>query len=86
MTRRVHVTDHALIRYLERALGVDTEGLRRRIARAARPGAEKGADAIIVDGVRFCLSDHTVTTVTGPAGRKCKRGLRAKSRQKARKR
>ena len=32
---RLHVTDHAVLTYLERVHGVDIEGLRRRIARNA---------------------------------------------------
>lgn len=78
--RRIHVTDHALVRYLDRVHGVDIERLRLRIARAARSGTEVGADAVVKDGVRYCLADHTVVTVTGPAGRPCKRGLRARKK------
>ncbi len=37
MTVRVHITDHAVLRYLERGLGVDVAGLRRRIARSPSP-------------------------------------------------
>lgn len=30
-TPKVHVTDHAVVRYLERVVGIDVEDIRRRI-------------------------------------------------------
>ncbi|MBC6416253.1 MAG: hypothetical protein GDA47_00280 [Rhodospirillales bacterium] len=65
--RLPQVTDHAVLRYLERGLGVDVEALRRRIARvlapvavpADRAGAPK---ALISGGLRYRLE-------AGPDGR-----------------
>ena len=66
-----HITDHAVLRYLERGWGVDINGLRGRIA-AQLPAAEMvmetlGDGAVVRDGLRFHLrraEDGTVVLVT----------------------
>lgn len=60
---RVRVSDHAVIRYLERALNVDVEGLRRRIGARADIAFEAGAGAVVIDGVRYIVADATLVTV-----------------------
>ena len=59
----IHITDHALLRYLERAHGVDVEALRRKLAGHAAIGIEYGAAAVIVGSVKLVLVENTVTTV-----------------------
>lgn len=59
----VIVSDHALVRYIERVLGVDVETLRREIGRRVDRGAELGACGVEVDGWLYKLQDGTVTTV-----------------------
>ena len=63
-----HVTDHALLRYLERVQGVDIDALRRelgtRVGRIARPGAT----GVQIDGMSYRLQTaengtHVVCTV-----------------------
>ena len=69
----IEVTDHAIVRYLERVLGVDLDGVREVIVRSldsqrARRLVEFGGGArctITVDGIVFCLRGQTVTTVLG---------------------
>ncbi len=71
----LRITDHALLRYLERGLGVDIAGLRCRVA-ARVPAADAvvdalGEGAVIHDGLRFHLrqaEDGTVTLVTVSSG------------------
>lgn len=63
MTRRAVVTDHAVVRYLERVCGVDVEAVRTRIERTAQPGVAVGASAINVGQAKFILRGHVVTTV-----------------------
>lgn len=63
--RRLVVTDHAVLRYLERARvrdlaawrdrGVDVEAVRAAIATAAARGVTAGASAVRIDGVRLVL-------------------------------
>lgn len=43
------VTDHAVIRYLERGLGINVGALRAHIAGLAENGAELGATGIKID-------------------------------------
>lgn len=62
-TRRPHVTDHALVRYLERVEGIDVIAARRAIEEAVRQGVETGADAVLLDGMRYCLQNRAVVTV-----------------------
>lgn len=59
----VHITDHALVRYLERVLLVDVEGLRRRIGREidGRLIEELGdPSGVSVNGVTFTLKGKSV--------------------------
>ena len=68
-----HVTDHALVRFLDRGGGSDVEILRERIANsltrahsAAR--AVSGSDYLItVDGMTFVVRGENVTTVLDDA-------------------
>ena len=60
---RVHVSDHALLRYLERVEGVDVAAARRAIARTCRVGVEHEAAGVVANGFRFKLNGCTVTTV-----------------------
>lgn len=59
----VHVTDHAVIRYLERVMGYDIESLRRQIGHQMSPAAELGACGLVRDGYRYVLLDRTLITV-----------------------
>lgn len=64
-----HISDHALIRLLERAGGYDMETLRARMERAlsrAHAAARSISDSdylIRVDGHTFVVRGDTVTTV-----------------------
>ncbi|TCT35395.1 hypothetical protein [Martelella mediterranea] len=56
------VSDHALLRYLERRHGLDVEGLRAEICAACRDGVRYGAKAVLADGVKFIIAGDTVVT------------------------
>ena len=66
----VHVTDHALVRYLERVHSVDMEGLRKRIGRSVHSAVKYGAAGVRIDGVRYRLINNRVITVLPVDGRK----------------
>lgn len=72
---RLRVTDHALVRFLDRAAGLDAEGLRRQIAasleRAARVAGTLQAREyrILVDGLEYRVADGRVVTIIDPADR-----------------
>jgi hypothetical protein len=57
---RIRVTDHVLVRYLERVHGYNMEGLRREIATRLQPAADAGATSLIADGVVFVIGSDDV--------------------------
>lgn len=61
--RTPHVTDHAVLRYMQRAEGVDVEAKRKEIARLVQNGVDQDACGVIRDGLRFVLVDASVVTV-----------------------
>lgn len=62
--RRPHVSDHAMLRYLERVVGIDVDLHRRDVERRVARAVELGACGLISDGFRYVISDFRVTTVT----------------------
>lgn len=56
--RRLEISDHAVLRWLERVEGVDVAAIRRRILAACRAGAEHGAGGVALDGVHFSIRYH----------------------------
>lgn len=61
--RLLQVSDHALVRYMERVLGHDLDVLRDEIAERVEAGAELGAEAVIIDGFRYALQGKCVVTI-----------------------
>lgn len=61
MTGPVTVTDHAVLRYLERVVGLDIERLRSEMAVACHNSA--GAPCVRVEGVRYIVRGSAVVTV-----------------------
>ena len=57
---KLHVSDHAVLRYLERRHGVDIEAVRRHLAGLAVNAAELGAVAVRVEEVRLFLRDDDI--------------------------
>lgn len=58
------VTDHAVIRYLERVRGVDIEALRRRIGRKVDLALELEASAAVADGFCYRIVNGKVVSVS----------------------
>ena len=64
MKRRLHITDHVVLRHLERVQGVDIESVRDEIARAvALAEGHQGACAVNVDGWSYRIEGDAVVTV-----------------------
>ncbi len=57
------VTDHAVLRYLERAHGLDVELVRRHLEGLAANAVELGATGVRIERVMLVLRSETVTTV-----------------------
>jgi len=62
--KRVAVSDHAVLRYLERRYKTDVEAIRQEILTPCRVAAIKaGASQITVAGLTFKISDGVITTI-----------------------
>lgn len=55
MSRKVIVSDHAILRYLERVGGFDIPRLRREISERVQSAADIGAGAVVIDGHSFLI-------------------------------
>ena len=64
----LRVTDHAVLRYLERAMEFEIEKVREHIARLCEGAAAIGAACIRVDGLRYEIRNNTVITITPDDG------------------
>lgn len=51
------VTDHAILRYLERVMGVDVEWVRRTIAANTAAAVAMGATSVSKDGVTYSIRE-----------------------------
>ena len=58
-----NVTDHAVLRYLERVKNVDVDGARREIAQAMRSAMAHNVSCVRWRGARFIVRDGSVITV-----------------------
>ena len=65
LLKPMHITDHALLRYMERKLEMDVEKLRGELMTDDLKGAiNKGVKKIKLRGVTFVIKDNAVVTVT----------------------
>ncbi len=77
-----HVTDHAVLRHLERVQGIDVEAVRRELGHKVDAAVEAGARATVVEGIRYVLvEDRLISCVPVKSiplrdGRKRRRRLR----------
>jgi len=66
------VTDHAVVRFMERVMDIDIPAIRQQIARAVPavaidPSASDGDHSIwLRDGFQFLLTPHSVISVLSP--------------------
>lgn len=71
----IRVSDHALLRFIERAGGLDVEALRSALEgslkRATSAAADIGAREVVItaDGLRYVVVNSVVVTITEPARR-----------------
>ena len=70
MKGAIHVTDHAVLRYLERAHGLDVETVRLHLAGRVVNAARLGAVGVTVENVKLVMRRkgadiHVVTTLKG---------------------
>lgn len=61
---RLRVSDHALVRYMDRVLGYDVEAVRRELAsKVDAADGHDGCCGVVIDGFSYKLVDDTITTV-----------------------
>ena len=71
------VSDHAVIRYLERKHGFDFEGVRNGLLTdTVRAALEAGLEGVKIDGGTLKLRDKTVTTFIAAAGKEVPKSRR----------
>lgn len=61
--RPIPVTDHAVLRWLERIEGIDIAALRASIGRSGAVGLAFGATFVVVGGGKLVVADGKVVTV-----------------------
>lgn len=66
MKSPIRVTDHAVLRYLERADSLDVEAARNHLASRVTNGARLGAIGVTIENVKLVLKRHAdgVSVVT----------------------
>lgn len=57
------ISDHALVRYLERFVGVDVDSIRKELQKHITPKIYKGKIPFR-DGLKFVIEDGVVVTIT----------------------
>jgi len=63
MKKPIPVTDHAVLRYLERVAGVDVEAIRNRIYDQIKDPLAAGASGVISNGIAYRFIGSKVTTI-----------------------
>jgi len=59
----MHVTDHAVLRYLERKYKLDIAAMKKEMAATAEPAMRAGALYSYVDGISYVFEGETIITV-----------------------
>lgn len=60
------ISDHALLRYIERVLNIDVDELRSEIlTKSVVQAIQAGATAVTVNGVKFVVNGVTIVTTLG---------------------
>ena len=76
----VRVTEHAILRYLERAMGFNIEAVRQHIAGICEGPAAIGAVCVRTEGLRFEIVNNTVLTVAPDRQNPSKTGIERNQR------
>lgn len=59
----ITVSDHAVVRYMERVLGFHVETVRWAIEHVCREAVEAGASSVRIGGLTYMIKGKTVTTI-----------------------
>lgn len=82
--KKCDVSDHAVLRWLERVRGLDIDAVKAEIREKVYPAVAMGATCFAIGDTRFAIENGVITTVMTRRQRKNKawRG-RAKGRRRA---
>ena len=58
----LHISDHAVLRYLERAHGLDVAAVKKHLAGRAVNAIRLGAVGVQIEGVKLVIHNATMTT------------------------
>lgn len=65
------ISDHAILRFIERSMGIDVASIKKRLlSDAVKDAIRSGASAVVVDGVRLRVADNVIVTVIEPPAAK----------------
>lgn len=64
----LHVTDHAVLRFLERAYGLDVASVRAEMLSGVQVAINFGASVVIAHGVRLVIRDGRTVVTALPKG------------------
>lgn len=59
-----YVTDHAVLRHLQRVQGIDVEAVRRELGFKVDAAIEAGAAATVSNGIRYVLVENRLVSCT----------------------
>ena len=70
---KLTVTDHALMRYIERVLKVDLKPVRREMLnqKLVKEAAAAGASAVKINNFVYLIENDKIITVTDDGDRRC---------------
>ena len=63
MTKRLPVTDHTVVRYLERVAAIDIDAIRQRIHDHTHQALAHGARGIVSNGITYRFAGGKVVSV-----------------------
>jgi len=65
MTRKhTYISDHAVMRYMERAMGFDMNDIRERMhSDSLKAAIDAGANKVTIDGLEFLVREGRVITI-----------------------
>lgn len=66
------VSDHAVLRFLQRVQGIDIEKVREHIATTCAPAIAACATTLKADGAQYCFRNGAVITVRRATVNPCK--------------
>ena len=80
----VRVSDHAVLRYMERAMGLNVEIVREHIQTLCAGPAAFGATAVRTEGVKFEIVSGAVVSVVPDTGTSISNTAQARAKAKIR--